>query len=191
MQLLRMVAPNKQMNWTQPKKQEWTTPERVELPESFKWAAWKEPPAMYFGAVKVPGAEKEPIDFTQAPRNYFHFRAWEPPKEEEWEINLRAILARITVVGHRYPIAIEYSKLWYDATARRSGSINVKMNCKDRRDPTWGIWVNNPMPIPDDICVASVTTVVREGIKSLMTHEVDECLHFDGVRKWDPHVMPL
>lgn len=195
MQLLRMVAPNKQMNWTQPKKQEWTTPERVDLPESFKWAAWKEPPAMYFGAAKVPDAKKEPIDFTQVqkPKPVFRYftTAWDPPEDPAWLTELIGILSRISVRGHRYPLVIEWSGLWSAEGSAYYGSINVKMNCKDRRTPEWDIWVSNPLPIPKDITVETVTAVVREGIKSLMTHEVDECLHFDGVRKWDPHAMPF
>lgn len=176
--------------YTHPRKQEWSKPEPVDLPKEFKWASWKAPPPMLFGATKTPILPKAPVDFTQAklPTIVFSNALADP----EWLAVLRGILSRMTVVGHRYVIKIEHTP-WVSFIYKdfgRYGAIDTKMYCMDRDSPSHQIWVSNPVPIPEEITEESVTNTVREAIKLLMTHEVDECLRFDGVRKWDPHPTP-
>lgn len=199
--------------YQQPRRHNFTRPEPVEWLEEYKWAGWRRPELTLPGRMRLPPLPKQPRDLIpplskpeqsklpapmkmgkEAENNILTFTwqatsAW--PKNEQWKVKLKAILARLSVVGHRYPFQFEWSDSWFGLGSRWPGAIDVKMLCWDRANPHIEIWVSNPQAIPNDITPKTVTEVVRSAVKFLMQHEVDECLRVDNERRWDPHPPPF
>lgn len=74
---------------------------------------------------------------------------------------------------------------WPVMVASGMKRCRVELRVQDRTDPSAKIplYASETFPIdhPDAVCA-------REILLAFMRHELEECIHVNGVRVWDPHV---